>query len=506
VTKHFDFQECAKYLGRYIDKPGYINICFVPKFGQFSAGRFFTTDLDGDGTLGGLADAIKYAEKLVAEEAKAVYLRVTTVHTVPTYGRAGAHDTLHIPWLWSDLDFGAWHKNPNLPHDEATAMRIVRRVEEWLGPCTILIHSGGGLYAEWMPHRELTPEKAEALCQNVQWAFAKASAEIGGWDYGTGVFNLDRVLRLPGTPNRKSHEIRMCRVVGGSGQPVNVDNWPSFAEPPAKPGQAPKVPLPEKKELDPNRKLGVLDIFAEQVEWSELLEAMEWSHVGADRTGELWDRPGGGDSEYSARILHAMPEVLVVHSESAGLPAGKGQRLTKGRVYAYHCYGGDVSGATKALIRGENPLGLGQALLDAIAEHVQGGVTVVHLRRDESPTPEQFMGGDRIMYVDEPATHSVDSADSAEIITDEDLDDYLATFTSHSEPNALVNREMWARNDGPGRLPLHAARFVHESILGLYPAALAAAVLADACTLYGVDPKATLKAALAAVLTSAVSA
>jgi putative DNA primase/helicase len=46
----------------------------------------------------------------------------------------------------------------------------------------------------------------------------KANAERLGWHYGSGVGDLARVLRLPGTVNRKDGLERPCRVIEHSGE------------------------------------------------------------------------------------------------------------------------------------------------------------------------------------------------------------------------------------------------------------------------------------------------
>jgi hypothetical protein len=240
-----------------------------------------------------------------------------------------------------------------------------------------------------------------------------------------------------------------------------------------------------------------LDVLDELLDWAEILDLLGLRHVGTDSVGDLWVREGSS-SAYSVKAMHETP-CVVNWSENLAPPVGVG--LAKGEFLAYMTgYNGECGPMLRDLFVGVNPAGIPQAVVDAMAS--VGSVTVITLKHGERPSPEQFMSGARFQYEDEPATNS---ADSVEVITDQDLDDYLATFTGHAEPSALVRREMWARNDGPGRLPLHAARFVHESILGQYPAALAAAVVADICGLYGTDPKATLKTALATVLTPAVS-
>lgn len=46
----------------------------------------------------------------------------------------------------------------------------------------------------------------------------KAASGRLGWHYGSGVGDLARVLRLPGSVNRKEALERPCRVTGVSGQ------------------------------------------------------------------------------------------------------------------------------------------------------------------------------------------------------------------------------------------------------------------------------------------------
>lgn len=58
-----------------------------------------------------------------------------------------------------------------------------------------------------------------------------------------------------------------------------------------------------------------------------------------------WTRPGGPENPCSAHTLADMPQVLVVWSESAGLPVGAGQRLTRGRLFAHLHHGGDERAA-----------------------------------------------------------------------------------------------------------------------------------------------------------------
>jgi putative DNA primase/helicase len=121
-------------------------------------------------------------------------------------GTRGFADTaLAAPGLWLDLDIqGAAHKSDKLPPNLDQALRLI---EDFPLKPSILVHSGHGLQAWWL-FKELwvfdtTEEQKEA--QDLVYRFQatmKAHAEKKGWEIDS-TFDLSRVLRLPGTFNRK---------------------------------------------------------------------------------------------------------------------------------------------------------------------------------------------------------------------------------------------------------------------------------------------------------------
>jgi hypothetical protein len=95
---------------------------------------------------------------------------------------------------------------------------------------------------------------------------------------------------------------------------------------------------------------GPFDALAEAARWADLWAPAGWTPVRTERDGaELWLRPGGAMSEYSVRCGGRNGAVAVVHSEEAGLPAGAGQKLTMGRIFAHLHHGGDESAAAADL-------------------------------------------------------------------------------------------------------------------------------------------------------------
>lgn len=151
---------------------------------------------------------------------RGIYVRSTSMKAAPLSGRGGADLSLELPMLWSDLDFGTIGHAPQapgvlpLPPDEEAARQIVS--SSALPKPSWWLHSGGGLYGVWLfdkPHLISDDlDQVTALSAGVQKILAAAAHELG-YSYGTGVGDLARVLRVPGTVNRKAGLERPCRVL-----------------------------------------------------------------------------------------------------------------------------------------------------------------------------------------------------------------------------------------------------------------------------------------------------
>lgn len=118
-------------------------------------------------------------------------------------------DCAAIPGLWLDVDYGSEHKKPTLPATEAEARRLIEAMG--IQP-TMIVHSGRGLQAwwcfkePWILESEGERAKAEQLTQG--WSTTlRAHAKANGWDQDQ-VGDLPRVMRLPGTWNRKGVPVR----------------------------------------------------------------------------------------------------------------------------------------------------------------------------------------------------------------------------------------------------------------------------------------------------------
>lgn len=345
--------------------PGRVHVCAKGKWD----GRGFT-DLD---------EAAAYA--LTLEQREGVYARCTTLRDgAAVRGRGLAADSLALPGLWADLDLaGPGHKAPaaGLPllEDEAAGRGIVSHLPE----PTLWVHSGGGLYPWWLfdePH-VIGDDLAEVEKLSTAWHenITRTAADCGWHVGGTG--DLARVLRMPGTVNRKEGGERPCRILEQGGPRYSLDELRAAL--PTPPAKVPTAPPPSSSVWDsdlfrqPRTGPGPFDVLAEHVAWSDLLTPAGFTYVDADTEGrELWQRPGG-TSDYSLKAGH---HVAVVWSTDAGLPAGKGQRLTRGRLFAHLNHDGDESAAARDLLAAAHDepgasaaaRGLPQGFLTALAD------------------------------------------------------------------------------------------------------------------------------------------
>ena len=118
--------------------------------------------------------------------------------------------------MWTDIDWGhPVHRKPNLPPSLEHAMETL---EEARFEPTVLVNSGHGLQAWWLfeePWIFQNAEDHELGRRAAQWwhQHIKALYTAQGWTTDS-VFNLDRIMRLPGTwNNRVPGERRAVEVI-----------------------------------------------------------------------------------------------------------------------------------------------------------------------------------------------------------------------------------------------------------------------------------------------------
>jgi hypothetical protein len=124
--------------------------------------------------------------------------------------RGGDADCLEVPGLWLDIDIaGPNHKDSyRLPLGAAEAHALIGLYD--LDP-SFVVNSGGGLHAYWLFDEPINASDAGALL--ARWAATWAELAHKAGLRVDNVFDIARVLRVPGTYNQKN----------GAHKPVTID-------------------------------------------------------------------------------------------------------------------------------------------------------------------------------------------------------------------------------------------------------------------------------------------
>lgn len=286
-----------------------------------------------------------------------IYIRTTTLKTkLPPGSRGSASDSLCIPALWADVDIaGPGHKRTDkkLPESERDARSIVE--QSGLPEPTLWVHSGGGLYPWWLLQKPYCIEDTDDLertqfLSKIWHEILGSTAEKLGWFYGTEVHNLDRVMRIVGTINRKVPDLpTLCQLTdGGSGRLYSFDELFDKA-------QELKLALPVPEQ--PTLPVPVIsgdeerpgDDFNHREPWDSPYLLHDWQvhHKVGDTV--YWTRPGkkirDGYSATTGRDPHQ--DRLWVFSSST--PFDPEKPYTKFAAYALLWHNGDYSAAATDL-------------------------------------------------------------------------------------------------------------------------------------------------------------
>ncbi len=224
-------------------------------------------------------------------------------------GRGGRNDCAVIPAIWLDLDVaGPAHKTTHpLPptFDDAHSL-----LDEFPLKPTAIVHSGHGLQPYWLLNEPAPINEAAALLKRWGYTWAQIAARRG-W-YLDNVFDVARILRLPGTWNRKLSEAHLVKVersdwalrygLDDIDQHL-VDPPPPEprAERPERPGGAPRLPG---------------EAFNDAHGTDDILRAAGWQLSRADGNGdEHWTRPGK-DAGTSATVYKSEDGHVTIWSSS----------------------------------------------------------------------------------------------------------------------------------------------------------------------------------------------
>lgn len=132
--------------------------------------------------------------------------------------RISSADSAGIFGLWADLDIAAMdiHRKWNLPPDQDAALELLERAG--LEP-TLVVHSGHGLQAWWLFKEfwnfqdETDRTEAGQLAERWNNTLRVRAAERG-WTVDS-TYDLARVMRVPGTTNRKGEPVTVTLITSG---------------------------------------------------------------------------------------------------------------------------------------------------------------------------------------------------------------------------------------------------------------------------------------------------
>lgn len=303
------------------------------------------------------ADAARYAHSLDGDEG--VYMRTTTLATRPDrYERGSDGDSRMLPGFAADMDIaGPGHKTDKpLPTDVGQCRAIIAAAN--LPEPTLWVHSGGGMYPWWLLEhcKDLTVGDNLAQAQRVSTMLHDLIgrwAEHLGFFYGTGVKDMSRVMRIPGTVNRKEGLARPCRIM----QPAAYEfyDWDvlaatierCYAEAPAP--KAPEIPrLPVLRPESAFSELRPGDDFNDRMSWQDILVPHGWRYMYNRGVTSYWQRPGKDDGGHSATTGRAADaDRLFVFTDATVFT--QNEPYTKFAAHTLLNHGGDFGAATREL-------------------------------------------------------------------------------------------------------------------------------------------------------------
>lgn len=149
-------------------------------------------------------NAVQYA--MTRRDDQDVYVGTCLYRSGITEGRGKSSDVVGVPALWADVDYGGEGAKKRPPTiDDA------RKIIDGAGlKPSILVHSGHGLQAWWLLSEVIDPAEGAVLCR----AWNETLQQIGvGQGYEVdSTYDLARVMRLPGTVNRKAEPVDVTLI------------------------------------------------------------------------------------------------------------------------------------------------------------------------------------------------------------------------------------------------------------------------------------------------------
>lgn len=307
-------------------------------------------------------DATEYVMRLDSDGAKGIYLRTTTLARVPRDGsRGGEEDSKILPGFAADMDIaGPGHKpvKGSLPASVDDCLEIIQMTG--LPEPTLWVHSGGGVYPWWLFEEVLDLTEAGNLALAQEYS-GKLHDLIARWAHELGCFyspatkDMARVMRIPGTVNRKvADDYKLAHII----QPASynfvdfgsmadaIDECLSRAPKPAEP----EMPRPAPVVRTEGSPLRPGDDFNDRAHWADILTPHGWTYMYHRGGTWYWRRPGKDAGEHSAttgRKGIGSEDRLYVFSDATVFDVNT--PYNKFAAYALLNHGGDFAAATRDL-------------------------------------------------------------------------------------------------------------------------------------------------------------
>ncbi|MDD5604214.1 MAG: DUF927 domain-containing protein, partial [Eubacteriales bacterium] len=156
---------------------------------------------------------------------------------LPNNARGGERDVIVVPVLYADIDIkGKAHAKEELPETKEQAIEFLNSLP--VKP-SISVWSGNGIHAYWLldkPFKISNDEDRERISGLISgWGtyINKMGAEKN-WKIDN-VYDLARVLRVPGTVNHKLADGEMCSVIENTGERYDISVFEPYrmVQPPA---------------------------------------------------------------------------------------------------------------------------------------------------------------------------------------------------------------------------------------------------------------------------------
>ncbi len=162
--------------------------------------------------------ALAIIDKFEAQKPSGVFLSLASFDPLAIKREARYAESLSCFFL--DFDVGA---EPGKYAFKADAIAALHHLETDLLPSTVVVDSGGGYHAYWRLREQIPAARWLPLAQRLKHALQAAGVRADP----TVTADLARVLRVPGTVNRKTATPRPCQFIEFTGEMYSVKEFES---------------------------------------------------------------------------------------------------------------------------------------------------------------------------------------------------------------------------------------------------------------------------------------